>query len=171
MSKKSIKEVDNGAVDEDWDSWNPMAESYYDPALNSYNKGPAAMLPMEAQPLYVNERVGSADVSSASSSSTSSNSNDIDQLTLIIRHVPEGLTETGVRNILVTSGVTPKAVRIIRRAKRASDLKVINMGFIEFKSPEEAKFGLTALQNRPPWNMKLKFAARPESQQGKDQLK
>ena len=35
--------------DEDWDSFDPMADDYYNPTINSYLDGPAAKLPLSMQ--------------------------------------------------------------------------------------------------------------------------
>lgn len=91
MNGDAANHAVNGTKDDEWDSWNPMAEHYFEGLRNGFNRGPAAKLPSEQ---LQSRPTVSSHVSTASSASSSTPSpSEIDYATLVIRQVPEGLSE------------------------------------------------------------------------------
>ncbi|RWS02627.1 tudor domain-containing protein 1-like protein [Dinothrombium tinctorium] len=124
-----------------WDI-NPMEADYYAFNLNSYDKRAG-----------VNLQSGKLDARQKHEDQ------GYDPLNLYIWRIPSEMTEIGLRNAMISLGCPrPNNVRVLRPKSMNNARENFSYGFADFETPREASEALQALDKRPPFYFRVKYA-------------
>lgn len=127
------------------DDWDPLAEEYRSPAFNSYVTGPGVHLPLECLPAFSDE------------------SQIPRSRSLIVKNIPVGLTEGGLKGLFSRCGT----VLNCQKLKPKPEFPNRTIGFIDYRTTREALAAIAALHNKPPFFLKVNLSAMSLSERWK----